>query len=169
MRNTTKFSLIPDYGDPEKEPGIRAKYGYFEGIVSIIGNTILFVLKLFLGLFINSIALIADAFHTVSDSGTSAVVILGFKMADKPPDKEHPFGHGRIEYIATLIIAILLFMVGISFIEQSIGLGKPTLEKQPASLQHRHVAVVPRVLCRSIMGIGIQRGRAIGVCAANAV
>jgi cation diffusion facilitator family transporter len=111
--------LVPDYGDPE-DPNIRAKYGYLEGIVSIIGNSFLFVIKLVLGLFINSIALIADAFHTLSDSGTSAVVILGFKMTKKPPDKEHPFGHGRVEYIATLIVAILLILIGLGFIQQSI-------------------------------------------------
>ncbi len=119
MIKSNKSLLIPDYGDPE-DPNIRAKYGYLEGIVSIIGNSILFVIKLILGLFINSIALIADAFHTLSDSGTSAVVIFGFKMTKKPPDKEHPFGHGRVEYVATLIVAILLFLIGLGFIEQSI-------------------------------------------------
>ena len=119
MIKSNKSRLIPDYGDPE-DINIRAKYGYLEGIVSIIGNSVLFVIKLVLGLIINSIALIADAFHTLSDSGTSAVVIFGFKMSKKPPDKEHPFGHGRVEYVATLIVAILLFLVGIGFIEQSI-------------------------------------------------
>lgn len=119
MVKPNKFTLIPDYGDTNN-PNVRAKYGYLEGTVSIIGNTLLFVLKLFLGIFINSIALIADAFHTLSDSGTSGVVILGFKMAKKPPDKEHPFGHGRVEYIATLIVAILLILIGLGFIQQSI-------------------------------------------------
>ena len=78
MAKSKKFTMIPNYGDPS-DPEVRAKYGYLEGIVSIIGNTLLFVLKLFLGIFINSIALIADAFHTLSDTGTSGVVILGFK------------------------------------------------------------------------------------------
>ncbi|UCH88222.1 MAG: cation-efflux pump [Thermoplasmata archaeon] len=115
-----KSKFIPDYGDIS-DPNIRAKYGYLEGFVSIIGNSILFVLKLILGLFINSIALIADAFHTLADVGTSGVVIFGFKMAKKPADKKHPFGHGRAEYIATLIIAVLLFLAGLGFIQQSIG------------------------------------------------
>jgi cation diffusion facilitator family transporter len=119
MVKTSRFTFIPDYGDIN-DPIVRAKYGYLEGIVSIIGNSILFVLKLILGLFINSIALIADAFHTLSDSGTSTVVILGFKMAKKPPDPEHPFGHGRVEYVATLIVAILLFIIGLGFIQQSV-------------------------------------------------
>ena len=71
-------------------------------------------------MFINSIALIADAVHTLSDVGTSGVVIFGFRLAKQPSDKEHPYGHGRIEYIATLIIAVLLVVTGIGFIQQSI-------------------------------------------------
>ena len=73
-----------------------------------------------LGLFINSIALIADGVHSLSDVSTSGVVIFGFRIAKKQPDKEHPFGHGRAEYIATLIIAIILIVVGLGFIQQSI-------------------------------------------------
>ena len=111
--------LIPKYGKIDN-PKVRAKYGYLEAIVSIIGNTLLFILKLFLGLFINSIALIADGVHSLSDTTTSGVVIFGFRIAAKEPDKEHPHGHGRAEYIATLIISILLIIVGLGFIQQSI-------------------------------------------------
>ncbi len=115
----SKSFLIPEYGDINN-PNIRAKYGYLEAIVSIVGNIFIFLLKFFLGLFINSIALIADGIHSLSDVATSVVVIFGFKSAKKSPDKEHPFGHGRAEYIATIIIAVLLAIVGFSFIEQSI-------------------------------------------------
>lgn len=114
-----RFSIVPNYGDP-KDLNVRAKYGYLEATVSIIGNIFLFILKLVLGLFINSIALIADAIHSLSDIGTSGVVIFGFKISKKPPDIEHPYGHGRVEYIATLIIAFLLVIVGLGFTEQSI-------------------------------------------------
>lgn len=114
-----KSVLIPEYGDINN-PNIRAKYGYLEAILSILVNTIIFLLKFFLGLFINSIALIADGVHSLSDVSTSVVVIFGFKSAKKSPDEEHPFGHGRAEYIATIIIAVLLAIVGFSFIEQSI-------------------------------------------------
>ncbi|MFE3846274.1 cation-efflux pump [Thermoplasmatota archaeon] len=119
MLKSIKFKIIPDYGDSDN-PQIRAKYGYLEAAVSIIGNTLLFLLKLFLGLYINSIALIADGVHSISDTATSGVVIFGFRIAAKKPDKEHPHGHGRAEYIATLIIAILLIIVGLGFIQQSI-------------------------------------------------
>ena len=115
-----KFKFIPNYGDSSK-PNVRSKYGFLEAKVSIIGNIILFFIKLSLGLFINSIALFADGIHSLSDVSTSGVVIFGFRIAKKGPDEEHPFGHGRAEYISTLIIAILLIIVGLGFIQQSIG------------------------------------------------
>jgi len=93
-----------------KEPS-RKSIGYLEAWVSILGNFMLFLAKLLIGLAINSLSLIADAFHSLSDVLTSVVVIVGFKLGEKPPDKEHPFGHGRVETIATLIIAFLLFIV----------------------------------------------------------
>ena len=95
----------------------RGHIGVLEGWVSIIGNFILFVIKLIFGWTINSIALIADAFHTLSDVATSIVVIVGFKVSQKPADKEHPFGHGRAETIATLTIAILMAVVALEFLK----------------------------------------------------
>ncbi len=87
----------------------------------IVGNSILFILKLILCLYINSIALIADAFHTLPDIVTSGVVIFGFKISKKQPDRKHPFGHGRVEYIATLIIATLLVITGLGVVRVSVG------------------------------------------------
>jgi len=98
----------------------RGHVGMLEGWVSIIGNFILFVVKVIFGWMINSIALIADAFHTLSDVATSIVVILGFKVAQKPADKEHPFGHGRAEVIATLTIAILMAVVAFEFMKGAV-------------------------------------------------
>lgn len=97
----------------------RTFYGYLEAWVSIVGNTVLFVVKLLLGRWINSITLIADSFHTLSDVITSVVVLLGFRIAKRPADSEHPFGHGRMETIASLIIAVLLVMVGVEFAQSS--------------------------------------------------
>ncbi len=99
---------------------VRARYGALEGWVSIVGNTLLFAIKLIAGLSIGSVSLIADAVHTLSDSATSVVVIIGFKMAKKPSDKEHPFGHGRMEFVATLIVSVLLFIAGVELLEKSI-------------------------------------------------
>lgn len=90
-----------------------------EGVVSVIINTLLFAAKYWAGLATGSIAVIADAWHTLSDSLTSLVVILGAKVASKPEDKEHPFGHGRAELISSIIIGVLLALVGFNFLTDS--------------------------------------------------
>jgi len=97
------------------DPEHRKKIAYLEAWVSIIGNLVLAIVKAVFGVLVNSISLIADAVHTASDVLTSLVVILGFRLAAIPPDKEHPNGHGRIEFIATLVISLLLVGVGIKF------------------------------------------------------
>lgn len=99
---------------------VRSRYGALEGWTSIVINLLLFVVKIVLGLSIRSVSLIADAVHTLADSGTSAVVIIGFKIARKPSDKEHPFGHGRMESVAALVVSVLLFMAGVELLEKSI-------------------------------------------------
>ena len=99
----------------------RTKIGIFQGWISVTVNGVLFVLKLVIGLMVGAVSVIADAVHTFSDVISSAVVVWGFKQAQKPADKEHPYGHGRAEYIATLIIAILLCVAGIEFIESAVS------------------------------------------------
>lgn len=94
--------------------------GYVEGWLSVGINTVLFFLKLWVGLRIASVAMVADAWHTLSDSFTSVVVILGFWLSSKPADDKHRFGHGRAEAIASLIIATLLAVIGFSFLKDSI-------------------------------------------------
>ena len=98
----------------------RSRIGKFQGWISVTVNSLMFFLKLAIGFLIGSISVIADAVHTLSDVISSAVVIWGFNEAEKPADKEHPYGHGRAEYVATLIIAVLLIVAGIEFIESSI-------------------------------------------------
>jgi len=98
----------------------RTKIGVFQGWISVLVNSILFILKLVIGVMVGAVSVIADAVHTLSDVVSSIVVIWGFKQAEKPADVEHPYGHGRAEYIATLIIAILLCVAGIEFVEASI-------------------------------------------------
>jgi len=98
----------------------RIKIGVFQGWISVLVNSVLFILKLLIGIIVGAVSVIADAVHTLSDVVSSIVVIWGFKQAEKPADFDHPYGHGRAEYIATLIIAILLCVAGIEFIEASI-------------------------------------------------
>lgn len=111
-----------------EEPTTRAKLARLEGWVSIIANFLLFASKLIVGLLINSIALIADAVHSVSDVVTSVIIIVGYNIYEKPGDIEHPYGHQRAEYVATLIMAILLGVAGFEFIRTSIDrFDNPTL------------------------------------------
>ncbi len=98
----------------------NSKLGYREGVVSVILNLLLFALKYYAGVVSASVALLADAWHTLSDSLTSLVVIFGICLASRKPDKEHPFGHGRWEQISAIIISMLLVIVGIEFIKNAI-------------------------------------------------
>ena len=110
--------IIPKSKESTKK--YRSRIGKFQGWISIIVNGLMFFLKLLIGLIIGSISVIADAFHTLTDVISSGVVIWGFNESEKPADKNHPYGHGRAEYVATLVIAILLIVAGIEFIESSI-------------------------------------------------
>ncbi|HHY61226.1 MAG TPA: cation transporter, partial [Clostridia bacterium] len=112
--------FVKDF-DNTSLPEVRKKYGLLEGWVSIVVNVLLFGMKLFFGLVINSVSLIADAVHTLADVITSAIVVVSFKVASRPGDREHPFGHGRAEQIATLIIAVLLGLVGLEFAKESLA------------------------------------------------
>lgn len=93
----------------------RKEAGYVEGWLSVLANTSLFIVKYITGVMFNSIAIIADAIHTLSDSLTSIIVIISFWAAYRPPDKEHPFGHGRTEQVGSIVIGTLLAVVGWEF------------------------------------------------------
>jgi cation diffusion facilitator family transporter len=95
--------------------------GYIEGWASVILNTSLFFVKYWAGTVFGSVAMVADAWHTLSDTLTSIVVIVGFFIASRPADKGHPFGHGRAEPIGAVIIAVLLAVVGANFIRESVN------------------------------------------------
>lgn len=101
--------------DESDERVVRARYGFLEAWVSIAGNGLLFGVKITLGILANSVSLIADAFHTLGDLVSSVVVVIGFRAAKRPADTRHPYGHGRAEPIATLIIALLLVITGVEF------------------------------------------------------
>jgi len=103
-----------------KSNKVRNSYGALAGVVGIIINSILFAVKFSVGMLVGSIAISADAFNNLSDAASSVVTIVGFKMSSKPPDAEHPFGHGRIEYISALIVAFMVMLVGVQFIKSSI-------------------------------------------------
>lgn len=104
-----------------KNPEVRSAYGNMSGIVGIFLNLCLFAAKLTAGIVSASISVVADAFNNLSDAGSSVVTFLGFKLASRPADKEHPFGHGRYEYVAGLGISVVILLVGIELLKSSIG------------------------------------------------
>ncbi len=99
---------------------VRTRYGILASIVGIFCNVLLFSVKLAIGLILSSLAVTADAFNNLSDAASSIISFIGVKMAGKPADAEHPFGHGRIEYIAALIVSFLVIEVGFTFFKSSI-------------------------------------------------
>lgn len=100
---------------------VRTEYGTLTSMVGISCNLLLFAAKLFIGLLVNSISVMADAFNNLSDAASSIIGFIGVKMAEKPADDDHPFGHGRIEYISAFIVAFLVIQVGFSLFKTSIG------------------------------------------------
>lgn len=117
--NILKKLFIKNYQDT-KNPQVRTKYGFVAGIFGIITNVILFAIKIFIGLIAHSIAIMADSFNNLSDAASSILTTAGFKLASKPPDKEHPYGHQRFEHVTALIIAVIMLVVGAIFAKSSV-------------------------------------------------
>ena len=111
--------FVKDYKNTE-DSLVRTRYGLMASVVGIFCNILLFTAKLLTGLLINSISVMADAFNNLSDAASSIIGFIGVKMAGKPADEEHPFGHGRVEYIAAFIVAFLVIQVGFSLFKTSI-------------------------------------------------
>lgn len=111
--------FVKDYKNVENQK-VRARYGVLAGVLGIICNSILFVLKLVIGGIMGSIAIISDAFNNLSDMGSSIISIISTRLSNQKPDKEHPFGHGRIEYVASLIVAFMILFVSIELFRNSL-------------------------------------------------
>ena len=111
--------FIADF-DQTKLPAVRMRYGNLSGRVGLVVNFLLFGIKLTLGLMSGAISIVADAIHNLADAGSSIVTLLGFRLAAKPADPEHPFGHGRIEYLAGLCIAAAIMLIGAELMKSSV-------------------------------------------------
>ncbi|MGN0421256.1 MAG: cation diffusion facilitator family transporter [Lachnospiraceae bacterium] len=120
---------------------VRTAYGVLASVVGIFCNVFLFAVKWMIGFFLHSIAVMADAFNNLSDAGSSIIGLVGVKMASKPADEDHPFGHGRIEYIAALIVAFLVLQVGFTFFKDSIG-----KIREPEELKFQLVSIIILIL-----------------------
>jgi len=112
--------FIKNYRNVNDE-NVRESYGVLSGVLGISCNLLLFLIKLLAGLYINSIAVISDAFNNFSDFGSSLITILGAKFSNRPPDRGHPHGHGRYEYIASLVVSFMIIMVGLQMIRSSFS------------------------------------------------
>lgn len=110
---------IKNYEDVENRD-VRRQYGTVCSIISIILNLIMVVFKLVFGYMTNSISIVADGYNNLSDIGSNVATLFGFKLAGKHPDSEHPYGHGRVEYIVGMIISFLILMVGLSSLKESL-------------------------------------------------
>ncbi len=112
--------FIPDYKNTT-DKFVRERYGTLSGALGIICNIVLFAVKLIIGTLMGSIAITSDAFNNLSDTGTSVMSVISAKMSNRHPDADHPFGHGRFEYISSLIISFLIMLVGFELFKSSLA------------------------------------------------
>ena len=102
-----------------QDPAVREKYGLLAGMVGIISNLFLCVSKVVIGIIVHSIAIIADGVNNLADAASSIITLVGFKMAAKPEDKEHPYGHARIEYVTGLLVSVIIIFIGFQLLKSS--------------------------------------------------
>ena len=111
--------FVKDYNNPSN-PIVRKRYGIFAGIIGIVTNAVLSIVKIILGLIVMSNAVIADGINNLNDTLSSILTIIGFKISSKPADKDHPFGYKRFEYITGLIISFIILFAGITLFRESL-------------------------------------------------
>ena len=114
-----KKLFIKDYKNTS-DPNVRNQYGKVAGIFGIATNLVLGIIKLIIGIISNSVSIMADAINNIADMASATLTIIGFKLSNKKPDKDHPYGYARYEYVAGLVIGILMLMMGLTFAKESI-------------------------------------------------
>ena len=141
----TKFLLkkyVPNYENAEKE-AVRSAVGRFSGSVGIAANLLLFIGKLLAGILSGSVSVMADALNNLSDASASILTLLGFRLAGKPADAHHPFGHARIEYLSGLAVSVMILVIGLE-------MGKSSVEKMLHPVPVRISIVTAAVLLASV-------------------
>ena len=128
--------FVKNYEDTDNI-SVRTAYGALASGVGIACNVLLSLAKMMVGMLLHSVSVMADAFNNLSDAGSSIIGLVGVKMAEKPADEDHPFGHGRIEYVAALIVAFLVIEVGFTFFKDSIS-----KIRHPEELRFQMVSIV---------------------------
>lgn len=114
------FSLFIKNADDVGDVKVRSAYGTFTSVIGIIFNLALFLVKLFAGFISGSVAIIADALNNFGDASSSVISFIGFKLSLRPADKEHPYGHGRYEYVSAFIVTILIMVIGVELLKSGV-------------------------------------------------
>lgn len=129
--------FVKNYSDT-KSPAVRNRFGNLGSAVGILANILLSVIKIVIGYITASLSIVADGFNNLADVGSSVVTLIGFKLANKPADRDHPFGHGRMEYISAFIVSFLILLVGFELLKDSAG----ALIDKTAAPQFSNVAII---------------------------
>ena len=130
--------FIKNYEDTENAK-VRESYGVFSGVVGIVTNVILACAKVFIGMLFSSIAIVADGINNLSDAGSSIMTFVGFKLAGRPEDSGHPYGHARYEYITGLLISIVILLLGLQLFKDSI---EEILSPEPVQFSYIMLAIL---------------------------
>ena len=138
--------FVKDYEQID-QVSVRTSYGVMTSIVGILCNVLLFAVKGTIGILMHSIAVMADAFNNLSDAGSSVVGLLGVKMASKPADEEHPFGHGRMEYVSALAVSFIVLQVGLTLLKDSFG-----KIREPEELNFQLISIIILILSVGVKG-----------------
>ena len=151
----------------ENPANYREQYGVLCGIAGITFNVLLFIGKFLAGFFANSISIMADAFNNLSDAGSSFITLVGFKLAGQKPDPDHPFGHGRFEYISGLLVSIVIILMAFELMKSSIG--KIIRPEEVATSTLTYVILIASILVKLYMAFYNKRiGKKIGSVAMSA-
>jgi len=145
MKDLLIRHFIKNYQDT-KNPEVRESYGKLAGVVGIISNMLLCSFKIGIGLVFNSVSILADGINNLADASASLVTLIGFRLAGKDPDKEHPYGHGRMEYLTGLMISVMIVAIGIQLLRTSID---KTLYPEPLEFN-------PLIVVVLVVAIGIK-------------
>ena len=158
--------FIPDGADPN-DPRVRQRYGALAGGTGIVLNILLFLGKLLAGLWTGSIAVVADAVNNLSDAASSVVTLVGFRLAGQEADEDHPFGHGRIEYLTGLVVAMAILLMGFELAKTSAG---KILHPEPLTFSWTAAAILAAAILVKLWMFFFNRslGRAIGSAAMEA-
>lgn len=149
--------FIKNHTDTEN-PSVREKYGVFCGIVGIVCNLLLCTVKIVVGSLFSSISIVADGLNNLSDMGSSVISMVGFRLANKPADSDHPFGHGRMEYMSAFIVAVLIMFVGVELLSSSVS----ALINGDAAPRYSPVAVIVLLVSVAIKLLMFLLGRCAG-------